>query len=280
MAHPSNRLPGPDRRRQIIAVAMELFARRGFRGTTTKQIAQRAAVNEAILFRHFPRKEDLYWAVLEEKCRSVGARQQLEVQIRATANENHSRGTDQRDIEMFSAIAEGILRRNTQDSTLSRLLLFSALNNHRLTQRFFRTHVAGYYEVLALHIRKRIRAGAFRRVDPLLAARGFIGMVFYHFLIQELFGGRRYQLFDLREVCHTLAEIWLHGMRVSQNHAGISAPRAAAKRLRQVQRVGDFRLGPASIKKAKTRARARGLTGKILAREQRFKTDSKLRVSK
>ena len=41
-------------------VAMELFARQGYQGTTTRQISERAHVNEALIFRHFPRKEDLY----------------------------------------------------------------------------------------------------------------------------------------------------------------------------------------------------------------------------
>jgi hypothetical protein len=119
-------------------------------------------------------------------------------------------GNDQ---EVFAAIAEGILRRNTADSSLSRLLLFSALEDHRLSRRFFHTHVERYYDVLARHIREKIRAGTFRAVDPLLAARGFIGMVAYHFQIQELFGDRRYTPADLRRVCGTLAGIWVEGMR-------------------------------------------------------------------
>jgi len=203
-----NRVSGSDRRRQILTVAAELFARRGFRGTTTRQIAERAGINEAILFRHFRRKEDLYWAILDDKCRSRGGRERLEAELRAPGE----------DREIFAAIAEGILRRNTQDNTLSRLLLFSALEHHRLSHRFFRTHVAQYYEALALRIRERIRAGTFRRVDPLLAARGFLGMIVYHFLIQELFGGRRYQKFDTRRVCRILAEIWLGGMRARRQH--------------------------------------------------------------
>ena len=212
MLRKANRLAAPDRRQQILAVAMDLFARRGFRGTTTRQIAERAGVNEAILFRHFPHKEDLYWAILDCKCRRAGGRQRLEEELRASGHGRGSSGAEQ-DHKMFAAIAEGILRRNAEDNTLPRLLLFSALENHRLSQRFFRTHVASYYEALARHIRRRIRQGAFRRVDPLLAARGFLGMVTYHFLIQELFGGRRYQRFDTRRVCRTLVEIWLEGMR-------------------------------------------------------------------
>lgn len=203
MLRKPSRVPAADRRRQIMGVAMELFAQRGFRGTTTRQIADRAGVNEAILFRHFRSKEDLYWAILDCKCRRAGWRRQLETELSASAEPK----------ETFAAIAESILRRNTEDTTLSRLLLFSALNHHRLSHRFFRTHVASYYEALTQHIRERIRAGEFRRIDPLLAARGFLGMVVYHFLIQELFGGRRYQKFDPRRVCRTLAEIWVEGMR-------------------------------------------------------------------
>jgi AcrR family transcriptional regulator len=209
----STRLAAPDRRRQILAVATDLFARRGFRGTTTRHIAERARVNEAILFRHFPRKEDLYWAILDDKCRRAGGRQQLEAVLGAPAGQRNS-GAAVRDQKVLTKIAAGILRRNTEDSTLSRLLLFSALENHRLSHRFFRTHVASYYESLARHIRLRIREGAFRRVDPLLAARGFLGMVVYHFLIQELFGGKRFQRFDPQRVCRTLAGIWLQGMCV------------------------------------------------------------------
>lgn len=212
------RFSAQDRRQQIMQVATELFARQGFDGTTTRQIAERARVNEALIFRHFPRKEALYWAVIDHKCRAGGARGKLESKLRA---QGHAR-------EVFAAIAEDILRRNSEDTTLGRLLLFSALENHRLSQRFFRTHVADYYEVLADTIRERIRAGCFRRVDPLLAARGFLGMLVYHVLIQELFGGRRYQKFDLRRVSRTLADIWLEGMQARGNRRGRPSHRRAS----------------------------------------------------
>jgi AcrR family transcriptional regulator len=224
MASNGHRVSGPDRRRQILEVSAKLFARRGFRGTTTRQIAERAHVNEAILFRHFPRKEDLYWAILDGKNRVAARRKELEELFETGGNEQ----------EIFAAIAEGILRRNTADSSLSRLLLFSALEDHRLSRRFFQTHVERYYDVLARHIREKIRAGTFRPVDPLLAARGFIGMVAYHFQIQELFGDRRYTAADLRRVCRTLAGIWVEGMR-ERGHVAAHARngRAAARVKRQ-----------------------------------------------
>ncbi len=48
-------------------------------------------------------------------------------------------------------------------------------------------------------------------MDPLLAARGFLGMVWYHFQIQELFGGKRAN-FDPHHVSETLGDVWLRGM--------------------------------------------------------------------
>jgi AcrR family transcriptional regulator len=200
------KLTAQDRRRQIMNVATALFARQGYKGTTTRQIAERARVNEAIIFRHFAHKEDLYWAIIDEKCRAVNGRAECERQL--------SSREDERDI--FASMAEHFIRRNAKDTRLSRLLIYSALENHRLSHRFFRTFVAGRYEVLAEYISERIQRGRFRKVDPLLAARGFLGMVFYHFMVQELLGGKRLHPYDTRQAAEALADIWLHGMLVHE----------------------------------------------------------------
>ena len=198
----TTRLPGADRREQILDVAMRLFARRGFEGTTTRQIARQAGVNEAIIFRHFPSKEHLYWAIIERRCRSSNRARMIERELAA--------GGDDRRI--FTAIAEQFLVREREDELKTRLLLFSALERHQLSHRFFRNYVARSFELLTAHIRRRIAEGTFRDVDPLLAARGFLGMIVYHNLIQELFGGRRVRRFDPKDTAQALTDIWLQGM--------------------------------------------------------------------
>ncbi len=60
-------MAGEERRLQILAVAMSLFSERGFRGTTTKEIAHASGVSEAMVFRHFANKEELYAAILDHK---------------------------------------------------------------------------------------------------------------------------------------------------------------------------------------------------------------------
>src|SRR5688500_10191453 len=123
------RLAAPDRRKKLQTAALELFSQQGFRGTTTRAIARAAGVSEALLFRHFPSKEDLYWSVLEEQCAVRGGRGRLDIILTSGAD----------DTEVFSAIAEDTLSRNFADSRLYRLLLFSALESHELSDRFFRT---------------------------------------------------------------------------------------------------------------------------------------------
>lgn len=113
----------------------------------------------------------------------------------------------------FTALALDMLERYAADTTLMRLLLFSGLEAHELSERFFETYIAGYYEMLAKHIRQRIKAGELRDVDPLLAARSFLGMVNHYVMVQELFGGKRYQKYDNQRVAETLTAIWLEGMK-------------------------------------------------------------------
>src|SRR5690348_4648509 len=99
MSSAQQRFSAEDRRQQIVEAATELFAQQGFNGTTTRQIAARAKVNEAIIFRHFESKEDLYWAILDLKSASRAFRDTLLQQL-------HGPGDDR---EKFTAIAEGIL---------------------------------------------------------------------------------------------------------------------------------------------------------------------------
>ncbi len=193
---------GSDRRSRLLRAATTLFADRGFQGATTREIAARAGINEALIFRDFPRKEDLYWAVLEEKCRVNKGGQIIRQQLSADRNA----------VETLTAVAEGILRRGAEDPTLARLWLFSGLESHRLAARFYRTFLADFYEILAGYIRAKIREGRFRSVDPLVAARAFTGMVFHHFLIFDLLGGKKLQPYEPRLISRTIATIWLGGM--------------------------------------------------------------------
>jgi AcrR family transcriptional regulator len=60
------RMRAKDRRRQLLEVAADLFSRRGYRGTTTAELARAAGITEPILYRHFRNKLALFTTLIEE----------------------------------------------------------------------------------------------------------------------------------------------------------------------------------------------------------------------
>jgi TetR/AcrR family transcriptional regulator, transcriptional repressor of aconitase len=73
----NTRLDSDDRRKAIVNAAVPLFARKGFAGTTTRELAAAAGVSEALLFRHFPSKQSLYREILALGCEGDPALQRL-----------------------------------------------------------------------------------------------------------------------------------------------------------------------------------------------------------
>ena len=62
----SPRLTAPARREQILDVALEVFARSGFHGSSMNDVAEAAGVTKPVLYQHFDSKRELYQALLEE----------------------------------------------------------------------------------------------------------------------------------------------------------------------------------------------------------------------
>jgi TetR/AcrR family transcriptional regulator len=171
----ASRSSGRERQASIIAAAASLFAQKGFNGTTTREIARTAGISEALLFKYFPTKRALYAAILAEKVQVS----QLLASVEEVAEK-------QDDVRVFTLIASFRIHRGS-DPSLLRLLLFSALEGHELSDMFFQNRHRVFYEFLAGYIARRTREGAFRKVDPLLAAQSFIGMIVYHRLLHEIF---------------------------------------------------------------------------------------------
>ncbi|MBP2454779.1 TetR/AcrR family transcriptional regulator [Mycolicibacterium lutetiense] len=62
--NPQPRLSADERREQIIDAARRVFEQTGFEGARTRDLAAAAGVNEALLYRHFGSKEDLFEAAV------------------------------------------------------------------------------------------------------------------------------------------------------------------------------------------------------------------------
>jgi AcrR family transcriptional regulator len=192
-----------DRRRQIVEVAMELFSQKGFNGATTKEIADRAGISPAILFRHFPSKEAIYSAILDHKLRQAAER------IRGRLQDAAGRKDDK---AYFGALAFDMLELYSNDPILIRLLLFSALEGHELSKMYYKTISRQVRDHLRAYIKQRIADGSFRQLDPLATSRVFLGMILHHAQVVALYPYDDVKISN-RQMADCFVEVFLDGAR-------------------------------------------------------------------
>jgi AcrR family transcriptional regulator len=89
------RLPAAERREQLLVVALETFAAKGFHETSMNDVAEAAGVTKPVLYQHFASKKALYHelvdemgarlekAIFEAVAEADGPRQQVEAGFRA-----------------------------------------------------------------------------------------------------------------------------------------------------------------------------------------------------
>jgi len=203
---PSNsRLTAEERRAAILEAALRLFSERGYRGTTTRALADAVGVTEPVLYEHFRSKRELYAAIVQAKCRE-GFQQGVSML------EPYARARD--DWGLFTRLGEFILELYRNDPAYTRLLLFAVLEEPELGVLFFEHQHEGR-QLLAGYIRRRIEEGAFRPVDPELAAHAFLGMFFHLGQVGVLYDDPLAQgrTRPLREIVEAMVRIFLEGMK-------------------------------------------------------------------
>lgn len=204
-----SRMSGDKRRAQILQTAFDLFSKRGFSGTTTKDIARGSGVSEAMVFKHFASKDALYGAILEAKKCADGLHEfpwESNEELKEAMKAKDDRG-------VFYHFAIQALDKHQADVAFMRLLFYSALEEHELAERFFGEFVAEIYRFLGGYIEGRQRDGAFRDMDPRIAVRCFLGMLIHHSLNNILWDKKRTILDITNEVAaKSFAEMILCGI--------------------------------------------------------------------
>jgi TetR/AcrR family transcriptional regulator len=215
----TGRMNAGDRRRQLLDAALDLFSRKGFGGTTTKEIAAAAGVTEAIIFRHFPSKQALYTAVLDSKVESCEHEEWL-AKIQKHMDRNDDAG-------VLRTFATAILDTYRTDARFERILLFAALEGHEHGLAHHRKFALPVFELFRGYIARRQREGALRAYDPGIVIAAIAGMAQTYGIYTELFGYKVLPADDA-EVIEIFTNIMLRGIR--QNKPVNKVPRKARNR--------------------------------------------------
>jgi len=193
---------------RVLRAAAKLFATNGFRGTSVRQIANRAKVNEVTIFRLFSSKRGLYKEVLESKLKKappLGIPADMSVQ----------------DEQIFRALAHDL--QEAFDPEFIRLLFFAALENPEEVRKSVSQRVDQYYSSLAEYLQARINCGAIREADPRLMAKALVALLVYDRISSDFFAGPPGSIETMQTQTGSLLEIWLHGVTRPQLQPAIAA---------------------------------------------------------
>ncbi len=185
-------------REKVLRAATVLFAERGFEGTSTRDVARRARVNETTIFRLFKHKQELYLQVLEQNMGIKDAERLLAVLQSSEDPE-----------KVFLALAESLEK--LFHPIFMRLLFYAALEKPDLLRKHYRPSLSSFYEILAVHIRERIDSGSLRDIDPMLLGRALVGMIAYHQIVCGLWGGGDFPGCNAAAATSVYTDIWLRG---------------------------------------------------------------------
>jgi AcrR family transcriptional regulator len=191
------------RRQDILDAADKLFSQKGFKGTTTKELAKKAGVHEAVLFRHFTNKRELYRETVELKL----------ARNRPAALGQMDKAAETRDDRaFFEALALGLLTRFEEDPSIPRMILHSALDGHEPPKITAERQMRIEHPTLE-YISKRIRDGAFRKIDPNHAVYAFGAMLFGYIVRQQILGMNGHRKHDRKKVAKDFVTIFLDGLK-------------------------------------------------------------------
>jgi AcrR family transcriptional regulator len=155
---------------RIIEAAVQLFSRQGFTGSSTFEIARLAGVSEVTVFRHFPKKKELFWAATESRLRRL--RISKELQKRLEVDENPRTALP----GIISLLVETVRH---QPETI-RLLYISLFEVDHGAERILRKHLPTLFEPVRQYLSRCAAKGLIRDLEPGVAALGLAASVAAH----------------------------------------------------------------------------------------------------
>lgn len=190
------------RRGQILEAATRVFAEKGFRRATTREVAREAGVSEGTIYNYFESKDALMMAILDG----------LNETERRVEDFEEGMATE------FSGFFKEYLRRRMsfvwEKREVFRVVLSEMLVNAELRELYLRRVVEPTIRIAEENFRSRIEQGEVRRTDAPLAMRSVagavLGVLVLGLLGDEEIGSRP------EEVSGVLAGLLVHGLDATE----------------------------------------------------------------
>lgn len=186
-------------RTKILQAAQKLFARKGFDGTTTKDLARKAGVAEGTIFRHFSNKK----AIL------------IELATEGWVDILTDLLTELSEMASYKAVAQVMRRRMLnmkQNVDLMRICFFEAQFHPELRDRIQSEVIAKMTDVAEAFVETAMEKGVYRKMNSQIVARVFVGMFAIAGFSEDTMLEGDADPQAMKEMAEGLADIFLNGV--------------------------------------------------------------------
>jgi len=186
---------------RLVEAAVQLFSRQGFKGTSTRDIAQLAGVNEATLFRYFARKVELFWAAAESRLNGLKLGRELQNGLASDL-----------DPDVIVPMLASFMVENMSEHPELLRLLYVARFELPGADEVFREHLGPIFDAVHAYFSRCAAKGLIRNLDPTIATLGLAGAVSAHLDLHKFFTGRDVQ-WDAENAAPIYAQLWLSALQ-------------------------------------------------------------------
>lgn len=198
-----------ERKKQILEIAFELFAKNGFKKTTTKIIAQKAGISEALLYKHFSSKTELYNAI----------RDYTKNKIKNSLDKSFSQIPDFNSLEELKNILKSFilefLKNVRSNPNLIRIILYAKLEDPEFSSLFIKPDNMSDKPIQNL-FNKAIDKNLIKNIDIRLISKYFFSIFNtlqdFHSKEEEYLNTSITNEKELNQKIDSLFEIFFHGL--------------------------------------------------------------------
>ena len=186
---------------KILESAFELFSKKGYLATTTKEIAQKARVSEVTLFRHFKSKEELFTETIKFHS--------FLPEFKSLLNKIK----DQPYEVVLYKIAEAFLDFLNNKKDFIQLITMESYRYPEKVKKNLELIKKELLETLSLYFEYLKKHKGFKIEEPYVTASAFLGMFFSYFYMKELQGFFQENSFDKEKVLKIFIKIFIKGFK-------------------------------------------------------------------
>jgi AcrR family transcriptional regulator len=184
---------------KILKAAQKLFARHGYDGTTTKELAEKAGIAEGTLFRHFANKK----AIL------------VEVATQGWVDLLTDLLTELSEMASYEAVSQVMYKRMIrlgENYDMMRVCFMEVQFHQDLRDRIQAEVIDKMTDVSEAFFQTAMERGVYRRMNPRIVAQVFLGMFVVAGFSHETLAQPGASPQEMKEMAEGLADIFLNGV--------------------------------------------------------------------